>query len=295
MEFSAHQKDPQRKKALLFLIAASVLWSTGGILIKLVDWNPVAISGTRSLIAGFLILAYVRKPKLKWSWSLVLGAIAYASTVILFVMANKLTTAANAILLQYTAPVWVAILSGFILKEKIKWYDWASIAVTLYGMTLFFHEGISGGSFHGNIIAILSGVGLAGVVIFLRLQKNGEPVETVLLGNFLTFFLALPFILSNGIPSTKSIVGIILLGIFQLGCAYLLYALAIKHIPAIEAILIPVLEPLLNPVWVFLFIGEKPSTWALIGGAVVIASVTGRAIIDGHFSRLEPNPIGEIC
>jgi len=294
MESRLLLQKSQRKKSILFLIAASVLWSTGGILIKLVDWNPVAISGTRSLIAGFLILAYVRKPKLKWSWSLVLGSLTYASTVILFVIANKLTTAANTILLQYTAPIWVALLAGWILKEKIKWYDWASIAVTLLGMMLFFREGISGGNFLGNVIAVLSGVGLAGVVIFLRLQKDGDPIETVLLGNFVTFFIALPFILTSGPPSTQSILGIFLLGIFQLGCAYLFYALAIKHVSAIEAILIPVIEPLLNPLWVFLFIGETPGTWTLIGGAVVIASVTGRSLIAGHYSRIEASPIGEI-
>lgn len=293
--------DPQlmittsdRKRSILFLIAASVLWSTGGILIKLVDWHPVAISGTRSLIAGLLILAYVRKVRLNWSWPLIFGALTYASTVILFVVANKLTTAANTILLQYTAPIWVALMAGWILKEKIRWYDWASIAVTLIGMTLFFREGISGGNFLGNIIAVLSGVGLAGVVVFLRLQKDGSPIETVLLGNFLTFFISLPFIMTHGIPSTQSIIGILLLGVFQLGCAYLLYALAIKHISAIEAILIPVIEPLLNPIWVFLFIGEKPGTWTLIGGAVVIASVTGRSIIASHLTRIEASPIGEI-
>lgn len=286
--------DPHRKRSILYLIAASVLWSTGGILIKLVDWHPVAISGSRSLIAGLLILAFLRKPRLKFSWPLVLGALTYASTVILFVIANKLTTAANTILLQYTAPIWVALMSGWLLKERIRWYDWASIAVTLMGMTLFFREGIAGGNFLGNVVAVFSGVGLAGVVVFLRLQKDGDPVETVLLGNFITFFVALPFILTSGVPSTRSLLGIVLLGIFQLGCAYLLYALAIKHITAIEAILIPVIEPLLNPVWVFLFIGETPGTWTLIGGAVVIASVTGRALIAGQVSRLEASPIGEI-
>lgn len=294
MESHLLTQDPQRKKAILFLIAASVLWSTGGILIKLVDWNPIAIAGSRSLIAGLLIFAYVRTPRLKWSWPLILGALAYASTVILFVTANKMTTAANTILLQYTAPIWVALMSGWILKERIKWYDWASIAVTLFGMTLFFREGISGGDFVGNILAVLSGVGLAAVVIFLRLQKDGDPIETVLLGNVVTFIVAIPFIVSSGIPSSQSILGLILLGIFQLGIAYLLYALAIKHITAIEAILIPVIEPILNPLWVFLFIGEKPGTWTLIGGTVVIASVTGRSIIAGHYSRVQTSPIGDI-
>lgn len=293
MSVTRAPKDPLRKRAILYLIAASVLWSTGGLLIKLVQWHPVAISGSRSLVAGFLILAYLRKKKLNWSKNLVLGAIAYASTVMLYVIANKMTSAANAILLQFTAPVWVALMAGWILKERIRWYDWASIAATLCGMALFFHDGLGGGNFAGNVISVLSGVGLAAVVIFLRLQKDGDPVETVLLGNFLTFFLGLPVILTSGMPSVQSIVGLLLLGVFQLGCAYLLYALAIKHVTAIEAILIPVIEPLLNPLWVFLFIGESPSVWALAGGSIVIFAVCIRALIDYRYSQTVYNPAKE--
>lgn len=294
MPFNQLTHSARRKRAILFLIAASILWSTGGFLIKLVDWNPVAISGTRSLIAAFLILAYLKHLRFRWSKTLVFGALTYASTVICFVIANKLTSAANTILLQYTAPVWVALMASWVLKERIRWYDWASIAVTLCGMALFFHDGLAGGGFLGDIIAVVSGIGLAGVVIFLRLQKDGDPVETVLLGNFLTFFISLPFIATSGMPSFKSLLGILLLGIFQLGCAYLLYALAIKHVSAIEAILIPVIEPLLNPVWVFLIIGERPGFWTLLGGAVVVLSVSGRALIDSHYSKVEASPIGDI-
>ena len=268
----------ERTKAILFLAAASVLWSSGGILIKLVDWNPVAIAGSRSFIAAWVVLLYLKKPRFTWSKAQMGGAVAYAATVILFVAANKLTTATNAIMLQYTAPVFVAILGIWILKEKTHWFDWTAIVLVFAGMALFFIDNVGGGSVLGNVVAILSGFCLACLTVALRFQKSGSPIETTLLGNVLTFLVAVPFML-NSMPDMKSIMGILLLGVFQLGFSYILYALAIKHVTALEAILIAVLEPLLNPVWVFLFAGEVPSLFALIGGAIVIVSVMTRNII----------------
>ncbi len=267
-----------RTKAILFLVAASVLWSSGGILIKLVDWNPVAIAGSRSFIAAWIVLLYLRKPKFTWSKAQVGGAVAYAATVILFVAANKLTTSANAILLQYTAPVFVAILGIWILKEKTHWFDWTAIVFVFGGMALFFIDNVGGGSTLGNMLGVLSGFCLACLTIALRFQKHGSPIETALLGNVLTFLVAIPFMLGS-VPDARSLFGIVLLGVFQLGFSYILYALAIKHVSALEAILIAVLEPLLNPVWVFIFAGEKPSFFALCGGAIVIVSVLTRNII----------------
>lgn len=268
----------QRYKSIVFLVLASILWSTGGILIKLVDWNPIAIAGSRSFISSIVILLYLRKPVFTWSKAQLGGALAYASTVILFVSANKLTTAANAILLQYTAPIFVAILGVWLLKEKMKWYDYLTIIAVLGGMLLFFIDNVGYGSMLGNVLAVISGFFLACVTIALRSQKDGSPVETTLIGNILTFLVAIPFIIGK-IPDIQSIVGIILLGIFQLGFAYILYALAIKHLSALEAILITVIEPLLNPLWVFIFAGEKPSLYAILGGLIVIVSVTVRSII----------------
>lgn len=267
----------QRYKSIIFLIIASVLWSTGGILIKLVDWNPVAIAGTRSFIASLVVLAYLRKPNFTMSKAQIGGAIAYAATVILFVTANKLTTSANAILLQYTAPVFVALLGIWILKEKIHWYDWVTILFVFGGMVLFFVDDVGVGSMLGNVLAVISGFFLACVTIALRFQKDGSPVETALLGNVFTFIVAIPFIFRT-MPDLKSIYGLILLGVFQLGISYILYALSMKHLTALEAILITVVEPLLNPIWVFLFAGEKPSLYAIFGGIIVLSSVTARSI-----------------
>lgn len=266
-----------KSRAILFLIATALLWSAGGLLIKSVEWNSIAIAGTRSAIAALVILAFRRRMQFNWGFVQLGGALCYAGTVILFVTANKLTTAANAILLQYTAPIYVAIFSFWFLKEKITKSDILTIAAAFGGMTLFFLDDLSRGGLWGNIIAILSGIAFAGTALFLRKQKDHSPLESVFLGNILTFLIGLPFILRSS-PEAGGWPALILLGVFQLGLAYILYAEAIKHVTALEAILIPILEPILNPVWVFLLLGEKPGHWAVAGGIIVLFSVTLRCI-----------------
>ncbi|MCX7709624.1 MAG: DMT family transporter [Clostridia bacterium] len=266
-----------RYKAIIFLIITSVLWSIGGMLIKLVEWNPIAIAGMRSAIAAVVFIIYIRKPKINWSFAQIGASICYAGTVILFVSANKMTTAANAILLQYTAPIFVAIFGFWFLKEKTKVMDWITIFFVFTGMALFFVDKLTLDGIWGNIIAILSGVTFAGLAIFMRMQKSESPIESILLGNILTAVCGLPFMFQS-MPSTKSWLGLLLLGIVQLGISYILYAFAIKHVTALEAVLIPVIEPILNPVWVLVFMGETPGQWALIGGAVVLVSVTARCV-----------------
>lgn len=267
----------ERYKGIIAALIASALWSTGGIFIKLIDWNPVAISGSRSFVSALVLLIYIGKPKITKSKPQILGAIAYASTVLLYVTANKLTTSANAILLQYTAPIFVAIIGVWVLKEKIHSYDILAIIAVILGMTLFFINDVSSGNMLGNVLAILSGLSLAFVTISLRLQKDGSAIETTLLGNILTFAVAIPFIF-RGLPDTKSIIFIIIMGIFQLGISYIFYVYAMKQLGALEAILITVVEPLLNPLWVYIFTGEKPGFFAVLGGAIVIIAVMLRSI-----------------
>jgi len=265
----------KRTRAIIYLVITALLWSLGGILIKSVKWNPVAIAGARSAISSLVILAYIRKPKFTWSSDQILTAIFYAGTVILFVSANKLTTAANAIFLQYGAPVYVAILGSIILKEKTTISDWITIAVVIFGMFLFFLDKLQPGNLFGNIIAILSGVAFALYIIFMRKQKDESPIESTLLGNILTAIIGLPFML-NSSPTGSSWIGIILLGTVQLGLSYILYSIAIKEVTALEAILIPIIEPILNPIWVFLAMGEAPGKWAFIGGIIILTSITLR-------------------
>ena len=267
----------ERNKALFYLIITSILWSIGGLFIKLIPWSPISIAGIRSGIAAIVMLVYVRNPTKIFNKFNILGALTYASLLIFFVSANKLTTSANAILLQFTAPIWVLLFSKLFLRETFKRYDYITVIIVMLGMILFFVGDIKSGYLIGNLIAVLSGVSMAGVVIFLKLQKEGSPVEITLLGNIITFIIALPFFKISPI-TINSVICIAILGIFQLGISYILYTNAIKHVTSIEAILIPILEPLLNPVWVLIFTGEAPSKYALIGGLIVLFSITLREI-----------------
>lgn len=269
--------DNQRKRAVICLIATAVLWSLGGVLVKQVNWNPMAIAGTRSAIASLLIFFVAGKPKINWSLPQIGSAVAYASTVILFVVSTRLTTAANAILLQYTAPIYTAIFGAIFLKEKAKPLDWITIGAVFGGMALFFLDDISAGGALGNILAAISGVSFAFTAIFMRMQKEGSPVDSVLLGNVLTFLICSPFMLKP-VTEIKSWAALIILGVFQLGLSYILYSFSIKHVTALEALLIPVLEPILNPLWVFLIIGELPGLWSITGGLIVLAAVTIRCM-----------------
>lgn len=268
----------ERRKAVIFLVCTAVLWSTSGLLIKLVDWNPVAIAGFRSAVAALLMLVYVKRPHFTWSLSQLGGAVAYAATVTLFVIANKMTTSANVILLQYTAPIYVAIFGRLLLGEKTTRMDLIAIILVFLGMGLFFKDELSPGAFWGNVLAVLSGVTFALVAVLLRKQKEGYPLESVLLGNILTAIVAIPF-MTGPYPDTKGWLVLIFMGLVQLGLSYILYSIALKHVTAMEGILIPLIEPVLNPIWVLIFTGEKPGFWALLGGAVVLIAVTTRSIL----------------
>ncbi len=262
-----------KRKSIILMFFTSILWSTGGMLIKLVDLNPIAIAGYRSIFAAILIAFFIKKSAFKFSWNKLLGAISYTAMVILFVSATKATTAASAILLQYTSPVYIAILGGWLLKEKANIRDWVVIFFVIIGMVLFFIDDISSGSLQGNILAILSGVAMAFNTIFMRREKDADPLENVFWGCILTIIVAFPFMVKH-VPNMNGWVGIGLLGIFQLGLPYILYAKAIKHITALQSTFLSLIEPLLSPVWVFLTIGELPGLMSILGGIVVLASVT---------------------
>ena len=278
------KSNNQRAKAILFLVITAALWSTGGLLIKSVHWNPLAIAGIRSAIASVILLIVIKKPKFTWSKAQIGAALSYAMMVILFVSANKMTTAANAILLQYTAPVYVALLGAWFLKEKTKLSDWITILIVLLGMALFFLDHLSMNGFWGNIAAIASGLAFAFFTIFMRMQKDGSPLESVILGNILTAIVGFPFMFKST-PGMSGWLSLLLMGVVQLGIPYVLYSMAIKQVTAIEAILIPVIEPILNPVWVFLMFGEAPGPWAFRGGFIVLVAVTIRLVLPALWAR----------
>lgn len=277
-------------QGLILLTLTAVLWSSGGFLIKSVAWHPLAIAGIRSGIAALVIRAAFYNSKLSWSRDQLAGAAAYAGVVTLIVIATKLTTAANAILLQYTGSIWIAVLGAWLLKEKTTVSDWLTLATVLGGMVLFFLDKMSAGGLWGNIAAIGCGFCTAMMIIFLRKQKDGSPFGSVFLGNVLTFFIGLPFILGS-LPSGRGSWGILLLlGVFQIGVAYVLYAVAIKHVKALETSIITMTEAILNPLWVFLILGERPGRWALIGGAIILVALTGRVVLPAVRERQTNQP-----
>ena len=273
---NCRQARHDHRRAVLFLLLAAVLWSTGGFFIKWVPWNPVAISGVRSAISAIVIaIAFRNDLKLTFSPIQLLGAISYALTVTLFVVATKMTTAANAILLQYTAPIHVALLSVWILKERITSRDWYTIIAVLGGMVLFFFEQMSPGNLIGNLCALCTGFSFALFIVLLRKQRDASPAGSVFLGNVLTALIGLPFMF-DAIPGFAGWLGLFYLGVFQLGASYVLYTLAISYVTAMEAVLITLIEPVLNPIWVFFFMGEIPAWTSLVGGGIILLAVTLR-------------------
>lgn len=258
-------------RAVGLLVATAVLWSFGGLLIKLISWNPMAIAGGRSILAAAVMLLVVRRHHLNWSFDQIAGAVCYAVNVVLFVVATKLTTAANAIFLQYTAPVYVAILGAYFLKEKVTALEWLTIVAVIFGMAMFFFDRLTFANYWGNALAIISGVAFAGMIVFMRKQKSEFPLGSIFLGNILAVIVCLPFMFGQ-VPDKVGWLALAALGTVQLGFSYILYSIAIKRATALEGVMVPMLEPVLNPLWVFLFLAERPGRWAVPGGIIVIVS-----------------------
>lgn len=262
-----------------------MIWSTGGLLIKLVPWHPIAIWSARSAFAA-LLLWIVRRPRLRGiaraEWG---AAIALAATTGMFIVANKLTTAANAILIQYSAPIWIALLGQWFLGERASRLDWITIALVLAGIALFFADELAPGHAAGNLVALGAGVAFAFSTMALRrvalTTEGGQPVDplrAVLLGHGLAAVLGAPFFAVAGPPPDAAAwAALVALGLVQQGAAYLAFTWAIRHATALEAMLIPIVEPIFSPIWVALAISEIPGPWALVGGAIVVGSVALRA------------------
>lgn len=271
------------RRAVLFLLLTAIFWSSSGLLIKLSGWEPLAILSGRSIVTGLVLLVYLRKIDLRFTRLQVAGALSYVGTQLLFITATKLTTAANAIFLQYTAPVYVLLLGYWLLKERPRRADWATMAVILLGLVLFFGDELQVAGVQGNLLAIASGVLLAIMTLCMRGQKEGAPANTFLLGAAIGAVIGLPRLLAA--PFTPANVGIIAyLGVFQMGLALILYSAAARHVPALETSLILTLEPILNPIWVLLVVREVPGPLALLGAVLVLGAITARAIVSARAS-----------
>ncbi len=301
---------PEAKKpipAVFYVVIAVLMWSTGGLFIKLTSFDAYQVTFFRSLLAGLTVLIFViaktrgrrLRNELRINAIGIFASIVYATLLFLFVWATKHTTAANAIFLQYTAPIYILILGPFVIGEKFHLSDLVTVVFCIAGMSLFFVGKLEITDYQGNLAALGSGIFLGLYIMLLKhpqavgpppaslpasavdgaVETNTEtphsPISTVIYGNFLLALVTLPSGL-NAFPTMtlKDTAAVGFLGIFQIGIAYILF---IKGVTAgtrpLDASIIGFIEPLLNPVWVFLFVGEEPSKWAILGGAIIIATV----------------------
>jgi drug/metabolite transporter (DMT)-like permease len=267
----------ERRKAILYLALAAILWSSSGLFVKILDWQPISILAGRSFFASIVFLIYLRRIPTRFSMWQLLAAAMFILTQFLFITSTKMTTAANAIFLQYTMPIYVVLLAYWFLGEKPTRTDWFSMLVIFIGLTLFFADKLNANGLYGNLLAILSGVTGAIMMVSFRAQKNGNPAESNLIAFLFTATLGFPFILKETWTVTSWSI-LVFLGIFQIGFAFIFFTKGIKHIPALEANLIGTLEPVLNPIWVFLFYGESMGKFALVGGLVVLSGVVLSAV-----------------
>jgi drug/metabolite transporter (DMT)-like permease len=267
----------ERRKAVFYLVITAILWSTSGFFVKILDWQPIAILAGRSLFASVVFLIYLRRVPTRFNRWQLLAAGAFILTQFLFITSTKLTTAANSIFLQYTAPIYIVLLAFWFLREKPSRTDWVSMGLIFLGLGLFFGDKLSTDGLYGNLLAILSGVTSAVMIVAFRAQKDGDPAESNLIAFLLTATLGFPFVLKQT-WTVESWLILAFLGIVQIGFAFIFFSKGIKHIPALEANLIGALEPVLNPIWVFLFYGESMGRFAFLGGLVVLGGVILSAV-----------------
>ncbi len=300
------------------LIICALGWSLGGVFLKYVNVNSFAIAGLRSLFAFIAIAAmsrslpalYVKDEssgKVDRAQTVVLwlSALSYAGTMITYVVGNKLTYAANVIFLEYTSPVWVIFLSTILLGEKNRKIDYITFAGILAGMLLFFADGLfekHNGEFAdtamlGNLCGILSGVCYAGTTLFQRKQQmlaaqriretgrvsskgHDTSRDAFMIAQLITAAFGLPFVflMEGGVPDTQSIVFLLLLGFFQMGIPNIMYAIGIKKVTALSASLITMIEPLMNPIWVFIFVHEIPTAKCIAGGIIILGFILLREV-----------------
>ena len=262
---------------MLEMLLCAALWSIAGIFIKLIPWNSIVIAGLRSLIAGLVMFVYMRARGIGFTADRrsLAGGAALCLTLTCFVAANKLTTAANSIVLQFTAPMFIVVFSALFLKKRFSRADVLAVVLTMAGISLFFFDQLTPGHLAGNCVAIFAGMAFACYYMSLEGASESQRMSAILIAHGLTFLVGLPFTFVYPPElSAAPVACILVLGVVQLGIPYVLLGRASGACPPLACSLLGAVEPLLNPVWVFIFDGEAPGMWALIGGVVVVVTIT---------------------
>jgi drug/metabolite transporter (DMT)-like permease len=278
-----------RFSPLLFVLAAAVLWSTGGLFIKWTSLSGLELSFGRSLLAAITVAMFTRHEGFGMNSVTALASLLYAALLILFVMATKETTAANAIFLQYTAPVYLLILEPLFYKEKFRSGDLITVTVCVIGMSLFFVGKLRPQDVTGNILALASGFCFACYFLLLRHSKSRSVnrASSVIYGNLLVVLIAAPVGLKV-LPriNMHDALSVLYLGVVQIGLAYTLFTVAMaRGVRSLDAGIIGYVEPVLNPIWVYLVLGERPTQWALLGGAIIVVAVVCHTLIEARRGR----------
>lgn len=267
---------------LLLVLGAALLWSTGGLFIKWTTLSAVELTFGRSLLAALTVALFTRHEGFRLNAMTALTSVLYAALLLLFVVATKLTTAANAIFLQYTAPIYVLVLEPLFYKEKFRRADLLVVAACVTGMSLFFVGKLRPQDVSGNLAALASGLCFAFYILFLRHPhtQRVNRASSVIYGNLLLVVFTAPAGLSAlGRMTAWDGVSVLYLGVFQIGLAYTLFTLGMaRGVRSLDAAIVGYIEPVLNPVWVYLFLGERPSTWAILGGSIIIAAVAAHSL-----------------
>ena len=270
------EKENQRPSwgAVVCVLLASVCFSTGGLFIKLIPWSALAINGARNLIGAAVIGVYLllTRHKLVFNKTVFIGALSMIGVTTLFAISNKLTTAANAIVLQFTAPAFVILLMALLFHVKPRRADVITCAAVLLGVVLFFVDGIQAGNLLGNITAVLSGICYAGVFM-MNTGEKADAISSCFLGQLAAGVIFTPLCLGESDFSVPTLLSVLALGVIQVGGAYILFSMGIKRTPAVTASLITGLEPILNPLWVAVFYGETVSRLAIVGAVIVVGSI----------------------
>jgi drug/metabolite transporter (DMT)-like permease len=272
-----------------FVIIAVLLWSTGGLFIKWSTLSDVELSGARALFAAATVMLLTRHEGFRVNLVTAVAAVFYAALIYLFVRATKQTTAANAIFLQYTAPVYILLAEPFFFREKYRAADFIVVAFCLLGMSLFFIGQLRPQDVEGNLNALASGFCFAVFFLLLRHPRVREVnrASSVIYGNLLLALVLLPAVVRGAGHFTAIDLAIAAyLGIIQLGIAYTLLTRGVaRGVKSLDASIIGYIEPVLNPVWVFLFLGERPSGYALLGGAIIVAAVASHTVWAARHGR----------
>ncbi|MBC8532484.1 DMT family transporter [Yeguia hominis] len=265
---------PKTRSGALCILAASLLFSTGGILIKLIPWSALAINSARCFLGAIVIGIYmaIRNHRLALRGPVLIGAICMAGTVTLFTMATKMTTAANAIVLQYTAPIFVMLFLWVFYHQKPRRADFITCLFVLLGIICCFLESFSSGNIAGDIVAILAGISYAGVCM-LNVSPKADALSSILLGQLLGALAGLPALFREADYRPQPMLCLLALGVLQVGLAYVFFSEGLRSTPPVAVSLICGIEPVLNPLWVAIFYREHLGVLAIVGAAIVLVSI----------------------